>query len=67
MTQNLEQNKKNAIDFYEMSYLGNPAKAVELYVGNVYIQHNPDVADGKKGFIDYFEKMQREYFIRSGK
>lgn len=58
---NLEQNKKNAIAFYEMAYLGNPKKAIDNYVGNEYIQHNPDVADGLKGFIDYFERMQTEY------
>lgn len=58
---NLESNKANAIAFYKMAYLGNPAKAVELYVGDTYIQHNPDVADGLQGFIDYFERMQAEY------
>ena len=58
---NLEQNKKNAIAFYKMAYEGNPQKAVDLYIGNEYIQHNPDVADGLQGFIDYFDRMQREY------
>ena len=57
----LEQNKQNAIAFYKTAYEGNPRKAVELYVGNEYIQHNPDVADGLEGFIEYFERMQREY------
>lgn len=58
---NIEQNKANAIAFYKMAYKGNPAKAVELYLGDEYIQHNPDVADGLQGFIDYFDRMQREY------
>ncbi len=58
---NLEENKKNAIAFYKTAYTGNPKKAVERYVGDVYIQHNPDVEDGTRGFIDYFEKMQVEY------
>jgi len=58
---NLEQNKQNAIDFYRTAYLGNPRKAVELYVGGEYIQHNPDVADGPDGFIHYFERMRDEY------
>ena len=58
---NLEQNKENAIAFYEMAYLGHPKKAIDDYVGNEYIQHNPDVAYGLKGFIDYFERMQTEY------
>ena len=58
---NLRKNKENAVAFYKMAYEGNPKEAVELFVGNEYIQHNPDVADGKKGFIDYFERMQMEY------
>jgi len=57
----IEENKEKAIAFYRMAYKGNPAKAVELYVGEEYIQHNPDVADGTQGFIEYFERMQREY------
>ena len=61
----LEQNKKNAIDFYRMSYLGEPRKAVELYVGDDYIQHNPLVGDGKEPFIAYFEKMHAEYADKS--
>jgi len=57
----LEKNKENAIAFYKTAYEGNPKKAIELYVGDQYIQHNPDVADGLSGFIDYFERMQNEY------
>ena len=67
----IELNKKNAIAFYKMAYEGNPKKAVELYVGSEYIQHNPEVKDGKKGFIEYFTRMHNEFkdktiqFIRS--
>ena len=61
MTNQLRQNKENAIAFYRTAYMGEPAKAVELYVGDDYIQHNPVVADGKQGFIDYFEEMSRDY------
>ncbi|NND16186.1 MAG: SnoaL-like domain-containing protein [Eudoraea sp.] len=57
----LEENKKNAIAFYKMAYEGEPRKAVALYVGNQYIQHNPEVEDGPEGFIEYFEQMQRDY------
>lgn len=57
----LNQNKENAIAFYKTAYNGDPRKAVELYVGNQYIQHNPDVANGPEGFISYFERMQEEY------
>ncbi len=71
MSQDLEANKRNAIAFYRTAYLGDPAKAVEQYVGDEYIQHNPLVADGKQAFIEYFEEMARAYpgksieFVRS--
>ncbi|MDH3712052.1 MAG: nuclear transport factor 2 family protein [Cyclobacteriaceae bacterium] len=61
MTQDLEQNKTNAIEFYRLAYNGSPREAVELYVGEQYIQHNPLVGDGKEPFIEYFERMAREY------
>jgi predicted SnoaL-like aldol condensation-catalyzing enzyme len=61
MNENLNQNKENAIDFYRMAYQGNPRKAVELFVGSEYIQHNPLVGDGKESFIEYFERMANEY------
>lgn len=58
---NVEENKLNAIAFYQLSYDGNPKLAVEMYVGDDYIQHNPLVGNGKQPFIDYFERMGREY------
>ncbi|GAA0723297.1 nuclear transport factor 2 family protein [Aquimarina litoralis] len=61
----LQQNKDNAVAFYKMAYEGNPRAAVEKYVGDQYIQHNPDVADGTEGFISYFERMQEEYADKS--
>ncbi len=57
MNQDLEKNKKNAIDLYKMSYEGNPLEAIGLYVG----EHNPLVGDGKQPFIEYFEKRKKEY------
>jgi predicted SnoaL-like aldol condensation-catalyzing enzyme len=65
MSHNLEVNKQSAIAFYRMAYLGDPARAVEEYVGDEYIQHNPLVADGKQAFIDYFSEMGRDYPSKS--
>lgn len=61
MTQDTEANKKNAIAFYRMAYLGEPSKAVETYVGAQYVQHNPLVGDGTQPFINYFNEMARDY------
>ena len=69
--QNLDINTNNAIAFYRTAYEGNPRAAVEKYVGDQYIQHNPLVGDGTAPFIAYFERMATTYpgmsieFVRS--
>ena len=65
MKHSLEINKTNAIEFYKMAYNGAPRKAIELYVGEEYIQHNPLVGDGPEPFILYFDKMAKEYSNKS--
>lgn len=59
--ENLNSNKENAVAFYQMAYDGDPTQAVELYVGDEYIQHNPLVGDGPEPFIAYFKRMAAEY------
>ena len=62
MSDQVERNKQHVIEFYDLMFNQcQPAEAIERYVGDAHIQHNPGVADGKEAFIAYFTKMAREY------
>lgn len=58
----LEINKHNVMAFYDLMFNGcKPAEAIAAYAGEVYIQHNSEVADGKEAFIDFFNQMAAEH------
>ena len=58
----LERNKQAAKEFYSLMFNDcKPREAIERFVGDEYIQHNPHVADGKEAFIEYFERMASQY------
>jgi predicted SnoaL-like aldol condensation-catalyzing enzyme len=58
----LARNKANVQAFYDLAFnQSQPAEAIAKYAGDVYLQHNPAVADGKQAFIDYFTRMAAEY------
>ena len=62
MNTNVDLNKENAKAFYDLMFNQcRPREAIEQYAGDVYIQHNPEVADGKEAFIAYFERMAADY------
>lgn len=62
MESRTERMKRDAMAFYDLMFnRSKPREAVERFVGASYTQHNPGVGDGKQAFIDYFERMAREY------
>ncbi len=62
MDKRLDQLKRDAKAFYDLMFNEcKPREAIERYAGVTYTQHNPEVADGKQAFIDYFERMAAEY------
>lgn len=53
MSDSIERNKRNALAFYDLMFNRcQPARAIEEYAGDVSIQHNPAVADGKEAFVE---------------
>lgn len=56
------QMKQDAMAFYALMFNDcQPREALDRYVGDEYVQHNPGVGDGKQAFVDYFEKRAAEY------
>ena len=62
MNDRLERNKTTVKAFYDLMFNQcKPGEAIDQYAGDYYAQHNPEVADGKAAFIEYFERMATEF------
>lgn len=46
--------------FYDLAFnQNNPTEAIKRYIGEVYIQHNPTVADGKMLSLSILREWQK--------
>lgn len=53
----IASNKKLVVDFYQQVLLQGDASVIDKYIGDVYIQHNPNLPNGKealRGLINSF-------------
>lgn len=49
-----QKNKNLVLDFYTLAFLNKKVEeAFDKHVGNKYIQHNPEVQDGKENVIKF--------------
>ena len=57
-------NKKLVADFYQQLFGDKDVSAIDKYIGNVYIQHNPGLPDGpealKAGATQWFKGAPKE-------
>jgi predicted SnoaL-like aldol condensation-catalyzing enzyme len=54
----LERNKEIVLDFYTGAFAGDPEKSVAEHLGESYVQHNPQVADGADAFIGFVNRIK---------
>lgn len=60
----IEANKKLVADFYQEVFGDKNIAAIDKYIGEIYIQHNPNLADGKEalkqGLTQWFAGVAKE-------
>ena len=53
-----QKNKKLVMDFYTLAFVNKKVEeAINKYVGDIYIQHNPEVKNGKEGVIKFLSNL----------
>lgn len=55
----LAKNKKLVYDMWRSILEGGHLELVDKYLADSYIQHNPGVPTGKKGFVDLFSQFAK--------
>lgn len=50
-------NKKLVVEFYQQVLLQGNASVIDQYIGEVYIQHNPNLSDGKEALRSLIKRF----------
>jgi predicted SnoaL-like aldol condensation-catalyzing enzyme len=61
MLPNLETNKKNVVEFYDLIINEKDFESARKYMGDHYRQHNPRVADGPDGLRTHIENLKANF------
>src|SRR4249919_460118 len=56
-----EANRKVVLDFYEKGLNQKDADAAIALMGNRYVQHNPNAADGAEGFRKFIGFLREQF------
>ncbi|MDS0859476.1 nuclear transport factor 2 family protein [Burkholderia pseudomultivorans] len=56
-----EANRRTVLAFYEKGLNDKDAEAALAYVGDRYVQHNPNAADGRDGFRKFVAFLRDKY------
>lgn len=55
----LARNKRLVYDFWREVFEGGHLDLAPKYLAETYIQHNPNVATGRAGFVEFFSKFKQ--------
>jgi predicted SnoaL-like aldol condensation-catalyzing enzyme len=59
--QQMEQNKKTVLDFYDKAINKKDFEAAKVHFGSKYIQHNPRAADGPEGLKAFIAFLKAKF------
>jgi predicted SnoaL-like aldol condensation-catalyzing enzyme len=56
-----DENRKVVVAFYERFFNQHDLGAADCYIGDVYIQHNPNVPNGREAFVEGFTRVFAQF------
>src|SRR5580704_2403166 len=54
----VQRNKRIVFDFWRIVYEGGHADLAPQYMAESYLQHNPNMASGRRTWLEFFKKIR---------